>query len=71
MSFPSSNSEEEKTKPFRMFHDDTMKSFFRRLTFTPDGQLLLVPAGCIEQGDQVNNTTYVFSRASFTKLVLN
>lgn len=26
-----------------MFHDDSMKSFFRRLTFTPDGSFLLAP----------------------------
>lgn len=26
-----------------MFHDDSMKSFFRRLSFTPDGSLLLTP----------------------------
>jgi hypothetical protein len=27
----------------RIFHDDTMKSFFRRMCFTPDGNLLLTP----------------------------
>lgn len=30
-------------RSFRMFHDDSMKSFFRRLSFTPDGSLLLTP----------------------------
>lgn len=45
-----------------MFHDDSMKSFFRRLSFTPDGSLLLTPAGCMESGENVTNTTYVFSR---------
>ena len=39
-----------KSKALRMFHDDTMKSFFRRLAFSPDGQLLVVPSGCLEQG---------------------
>ncbi|XP_078088892.1 chromatin assembly factor 1 subunit B isoform X2 [Mustelus asterias] len=34
---------EGETKTYRMFHDDGMKSFFRRLTFTPDGSLLLTP----------------------------
>lgn len=30
-----------------MFHDDSMRSFFRRLTFTPDGSFLLAPGVCV------------------------
>uniref|UniRef100_A0AAY4DBE1 Chromatin assembly factor 1 subunit B n=1 Tax=Denticeps clupeoides TaxID=299321 RepID=A0AAY4DBE1_9TELE len=56
-------------KNFRMFHDDSMRSFFRRLTFTPDGSFLLAPAGCVEAGENVTNTTYVFSRKSFKRPV--
>ncbi|CAI9605933.1 unnamed protein product [Staurois parvus] len=59
---PSKNAPEGEKKSYRMFHDDSMKSFFRRLTFTPDGSLLLTPAGCVEVGDALVNTTYVFSR---------
>lgn len=33
------------TKSFRMYHDENLQSFFRRLTFTPDGSLLITPAG--------------------------
>ncbi|XP_069745056.1 chromatin assembly factor 1 subunit B isoform X2 [Narcine bancroftii] len=55
------------TKSYRMFHDDSMKSFFRRLTFTPDGSLLLTPAGCVEAGENVTNTTYVFSRKNLKR----
>ncbi|XP_048458999.1 chromatin assembly factor 1 subunit B [Rhincodon typus] len=55
------------TKSYRMFHDDGMKSFFRRLTFTPDGSLLLIPAGCVEAGENVTNTTYVFSRKNLKR----
>lgn len=58
---------EIKTKSFKMFHDDTMRSFFRRLTFTPDGEILIVPAGCMECGDKVINSTYMFSRQIFNK----
>ncbi|XP_060785423.1 chromatin assembly factor 1 subunit B [Neoarius graeffei] len=58
---------EGEVKNFRMFHDDSMRSFFRRLTFTPDGSFLLVPAGCVETGENVTNTTYVFSRKSFKR----
>uniref|UniRef100_A0A452EUQ8 Chromatin assembly factor 1 subunit B n=1 Tax=Capra hircus TaxID=9925 RepID=A0A452EUQ8_CAPHI len=52
---------------YRMFHDDSMKSFFRRLSFTPDGSLLLTPAGCVESGENVTNTTYVFSRKNLKR----
>ncbi|XP_041067379.1 chromatin assembly factor 1 subunit B [Carcharodon carcharias] len=58
---------EGETKSYRMFHDDGMKSFFRRLTFTPDGSLLLTPAGCVEAGENVTNTTYVFSRKNLKR----
>ncbi|KAK3543636.1 hypothetical protein QTP70_025996 [Hemibagrus guttatus] len=63
----SSSAGEGEVKNFRMFHDDGMRSFFRRLTFTPDGSFLLAPAGCVETGENVINTTYVFSRKSFKR----
>ena len=42
--------EAEKNSPtkelrHRLFVDDTFKSFFRRLSWTPDGNYLLVPSG--------------------------
>lgn len=52
-------------KVVRLFYDDTFKSFFRRLTFTPDGSLLIVPSGIIEpqeSTDKVTNCTVIFSR---------
>lgn len=56
-----------KPKPMRIFHDDSLKSFFRRLEFTYDGQLLLTPAGCVEVGDKVLNTSFVFVRGALAK----
>ncbi|XP_040005405.1 chromatin assembly factor 1 subunit B isoform X2 [Xiphias gladius] len=53
---------EGEVKQHRMFHDDSMRSFFRRLAFTPDGSFLLAPAGCVEIGENIINTTYIFSR---------
>ncbi|KAF9920739.1 hypothetical protein FBU30_009347 [Linnemannia zychae] len=32
-------------KSFRLYHDETLTSFFRRLSFTPDGSMLITPAG--------------------------
>lgn len=58
---------EGEARTYRMFHDDSMKSFFRRLSFTPDGSLLLAPAGCVESGENVTNTTYVFSRKNLRR----
>ncbi|XP_077198776.1 chromatin assembly factor 1 subunit B isoform X2 [Paroedura picta] len=66
---PSGGGSEGEVKSYRMFHDDSMKSFFRRLTFTPDGSLLLAPAGCVESGENVTNTTYVFSRKNLKRPV--
>ena len=31
------------TKQFRMWMDESLSSFFRRMTFSPDGSLLIVP----------------------------
>ncbi|KFU91720.1 Chromatin assembly factor 1 subunit B, partial [Chaetura pelagica] len=59
---PSGSGAEGEVQSYRMFHDDSMKSFFRRLSFTPEGSYLLTPAGCVESGENVTNTTYVFSR---------
>ncbi|KAM6934174.1 chromatin assembly factor 1 subunit B [Xenentodon cancila] len=58
---------EGEVKQYRMFHDDSMRSFFRRLSFTPDGSFLLTPAGCVEVGENVINTTYIFSRKSMKR----
>ncbi|KAL3278163.1 hypothetical protein HHI36_013505 [Cryptolaemus montrouzieri] len=48
-------------KEVKYFHDDTFKSFFRRLCFSPDGSVLIVPSGHIvpEEGKSLN-CTYIF-----------
>ncbi|CAH1227441.1 CHAF1B [Branchiostoma lanceolatum] len=56
-------------KVSRMFHDDSMGSFVRRLTFTPDGELMLTPAGCVEMDDKTVNSSYIFTRTSMSKPV--
>ncbi|KAK4881254.1 hypothetical protein RN001_004573 [Aquatica leii] len=50
-------------KEIKYFHDDTFKSYFRRLAFSPDGNLLIVPSGSIdvENDDGIRNATYIFS----------
>lgn len=68
--------EGEETK-IRLFHDDTLKSFFRRLSFSPDGQILVTSSGITETVDDQSknklliNVSYIFARKSFTKPVLH
>lgn len=54
-----------KDKTVRLFYDDTFQSFFRRLTFSLDGMLIIVPSGIIEPletTERISNATMVFSR---------
>lgn len=55
------------SKEVKYFHDDTFKSYFRRLQFSPDGNLLVVPAGCVETEDSKKafSATYIFTLDSF------
>nr|XP_023030076.1 chromatin assembly factor 1 subunit B [Leptinotarsa decemlineata] len=50
-------------KESKYFHDDTFKSFFRRLQFTPDGSMLIVPSGHMQADDckKILNATLVFT----------
>uniref|UniRef100_A0A182RQU6 CAF1B/HIR1 beta-propeller domain-containing protein n=1 Tax=Anopheles funestus TaxID=62324 RepID=A0A182RQU6_ANOFN len=53
-------------KSIRLFHDDTLQTFFRRLCFSPDGNLIVTPSGVaeIEGVPKPLNTTYIFTRNS-------
>ncbi|KAJ8869278.1 hypothetical protein PR048_030850 [Dryococelus australis] len=59
-------------KPLRLFYDDTLKSFFRRLAFSPDGELLFAPSGIIESPDtnKHGNATHIFVRRMFNRPVM-
>ncbi|XP_066975835.1 chromatin assembly factor 1 subunit B [Macrobrachium rosenbergii] len=58
-------------KVTKLFYDDTLKSFCRRLSFSPDGEILLAPSGIVEEDDgKTTNVTYVFSRYNFAKPAL-
>jgi chromatin assembly factor 1 subunit B len=60
-----------------LYANETLTSFFRRLTFTPDGSLLLTPAGQYtnqilskETGKttyEVINTVYIYTRGGINK----
>jgi chromatin assembly factor 1 subunit B len=51
----------------RLFHDDTLQTFFRRLCFSPEGSLIVVPSGVADvegSSSKPVNTTYIYTRCS-------
>jgi chromatin assembly factor 1 subunit B len=65
-------------KNTNIYYNETLTSFFRRLTFTPDGSLLLTPAGQYKvsnpapgdgakSADDIINTVYIYTRAGLNK----
>lgn len=40
----------------RLFHDDTLKTDFRRLCFSPDGLMLFAPSGILETSPSNNSS---------------
>lgn len=61
-----------KEKEVRLFHDETFKGFFRRLSWSNDGEILVVPSGVIEtDGDsKITHCSWVFSRVDLSKPAL-
>ncbi|KFG78448.1 putative chromatin assembly factor 1 subunit B [Metarhizium anisopliae] len=65
------------TKNASLYANETLTSFFRRLTFTPDGSLLLTPSGQYQTQHQsekdskptyeVINTVYIYTRGGINK----
>jgi chromatin assembly factor 1 subunit B len=52
-----------------MYHDDTMKSFFRRMSFSPDGSLLFTPAGCLDIEMKTTNASFIYKKSSYNRLL--
>lgn len=48
---------------FKLFHDESLGSFFRKPDFTPDGAYLYVPGGCLNNGV---NCVHVWMRNAFS-----
>jgi len=67
-------------KSMYLFHNEALLSFFRRLSFSTDGSLLLAPAGQYKsgmsnghehasKGEELSNTVFVYTRAGLNKCV--
>ncbi|OWB62212.1 hypothetical protein B5S31_g375 [[Candida] boidinii] len=56
-------------KNFSLYHNETLQSFFRRLTFSPDGLLLLTTSGIYKDGvdDEISNTVYIHTRVGLNR----
>lgn len=58
--------QQQPAKPLQaaLFHDESLKTFFRRLAWSPEGSLLAVPAGVYRQhaGQAPQHATYVYAR---------
>ena len=66
------------TRSASLYANETFTSFFRRLTFAPDGSLLFTPAGQQKEAqsntnesskstEDTNNMTYIYTRAGLNK----
>lgn len=63
-------STEQSDKSSKLFYDQTLMSFCRRLTFSPGGELLFAPSGIYESSpDNIENTVYIFERDSLNRYV--
>lgn len=63
---------DEKREMSRLFFDDTLQTFSRRISFTPGGEMLLAPSGIVESKDEsgnfkFTNVTHIFLRKSFSE----
>ena len=57
-----------------LFLDENVPTFFRRLSWSPDGNLLICPTGVVElreDGLPTRNATHIFTRTSFPHPVVH
>ena len=69
--------QENKTKSTPIFYDDTLATISRRMTLSPNGELLLAPSGIVEMEDEEKdsdkfaNVVHMFSRDNLKKYVFD
>lgn len=66
------DNEEKGIKNKSLYHPETLQSFFRRLTFSPDGNLLVTPSGIFRYADGTEtNTVFIFTRTNLNKPIVH
>ena len=63
---------ENKERELRLFHDETFKGFFRRLSWSPDGEVLVAPSGVLEtaEASKVQHCSWLFTKVDLSKPAL-
>ena len=63
---------ENKERELRLFHDETFKGFFRRLSWSPDGEVLVAPSGVLEtaEASKVQHCSWLFTTMDLSKPAL-
>lgn len=66
-----SSSGEAQPQRQALFHDESLPSFFRRPSWSPDGSFLIVPAGVYraDVGSAEQNTAYLYARGKWASPV--
>lgn len=61
--------DDQKASKEHLFLDETLPSFFRRLSWSPDGSFLVVPAGSYKPSPASDpiNSAYIFSRRDLSR----
>lgn len=56
------------TKRVHLFHDETLPSFFRRLSWSPDGSFAVIPTGVYKEDAESPelHTAYLYARGKWT-----
>lgn len=54
-------------KSYRIYHDEALISFFRRLTFLIDGSMLVAPSGHYKHMDEMKNTSFIYPRNQLSR----
>ncbi|ANZ73920.1 BA75_00259T0 [Komagataella pastoris] len=63
------NSGDGNKRTIALYHNETLQSFFRRMAFSPDGNILATPAGIFKSSDDSpeSHTVYLYGRGSLSQ----
>jgi len=79
---PPQHRQQQQQQKHPLFHDETINSFFRRLSWSPDGSFLVIPAGIFPshryqdttgtaESKVVLNTAYIYARGKWSAPIMH